>query len=71
MGPGPWGRAGASRRGATGRRRNKEGWMDNSQPISSYTTAPPSPPDLSASTATDSPQVGQDPLSHGGEIIVE
>jgi hypothetical protein len=28
-------------------------------------------PDLSASTATDSLLVGEDPLSHGGEIILD
>jgi hypothetical protein len=28
-------------------------------------------PDFSASTATDSHLVGEDPLSHGGEIILE
>jgi hypothetical protein len=63
------------------------GWMRDSPPLSHHTTAPPSLtpihtpslpvqaevglPDLSASTAIYSPLVGQDPLSHGGDIILE
>jgi hypothetical protein len=61
--------------------------MEDSPPLSPHTTAPPSLtsihtpslpvqteiwlPDLSASTATDSRLVGQDPLSYGGEINLE
>ena len=41
-----------------------------------HTTSPPvqaeiGPPDISPSTATDSPLVGEDPLSHEGDIILE
>jgi hypothetical protein len=41
-----------------------------------YSTSPPvqaeiGPPDISSSTATDSPLVGEDPLSHEGDIILE
>jgi hypothetical protein len=61
--------------------------MRDCPPLSPHTTAPPSLtpihtpslplqaeiglPDLSASTATDSPVVGQDPLSRGGDIILK